>query len=59
MVSSFCSVFFQRLYFDIKFQKINCKAYPKEKSRLNVKKITCKRFKNNTKELVILKVCAQ
>ena len=56
MISSFLSVFFSKVIIYIKFKEMNCKAYPKQKSRLNFKKITCKRFNNKNKELVILKV---
>ena len=51
--------FFFKVIFEIKFKEIKCKTSPKEKVRPKFKEITCKRFKNKTKELVILKICGQ
>ena len=59
MLSSFFTVFFSRLYFYLKFQETNCKAYPKLKSRLKFQEMAYKNLKNKTKDLVILKVCGQ
>ena len=49
--------FFFKVIFEIKFKEIKCKTSPKEKVRPKFKEITCKRFENKTKELVILKIC--